>query len=116
MAKLERIRYIDVAKGILILFLVISHFGIVVHRIGIDSVNFACIYYLCPFFWPFFMEGFFFVSGYCSHFDVNALTFFKKQMKEIVVPWIFFIIFNKVIYSIPLIVDVGGDVLISFGF
>lgn len=81
-----RLHYVDVAKGILILLLLVSHFGISVNRIGMDGACFACIYYLCPFFWPFFMEGFFFISGYCSHFDVDALTFLKKQVKGLVVP------------------------------
>lgn len=106
--KTRRIHYIDVAKGILILLLLVSHFGTIVNRIDIDGASFACVYYLYSFFWPFFMEGFFFVSGYCSHFDVDPLTFLKKQVKELVVPWAFFVVLNKGIYSIPVMISVGG--------
>ena len=87
-----RLYYLDIAKGFLILLLLVSHFGIVVGESGanLQGNYFAGIYFLHPLFTTFFMQSFFLISGYCSNFSQGARIFFYKQLKEIVVPYIFF--------------------------
>ncbi len=73
----NRITWIDIAKGICIFLVIISHFD------------------LCPpsfrnFFLPFFLTGFFLLSGYVY----KKPKCFKKLMliktKTILIPWLFF--------------------------
>lgn len=56
-----RLYYLDIAKGILILLLLVSHFGIVVRESGVDVQGsyFAGIYFFHPLFTTFFMQSFF---------------------------------------------------------
>lgn len=88
----ERICYFDVAKGILILFLVMSHFGIALNHAGIDAENsfFLPWYYPQPLYIVFFMQCFFIISGFFSKFDLDARLFFKKLVKQLLIPWVFF--------------------------
>lgn len=92
----QRLYYLDIAKGLLILLLLVSHFGIVVRESGTDVQEsyFAGIYFFHPLFTTFFMQSFFLISGYCSNFSQDAKIFFHKQLKEIVIPYIFFSIIN----------------------
>lgn len=87
----NRIFYLDIAKGFLILLLLVSHFGIVVResKINVQESYFAGIYFFHPLFTTFFMQCFFLISGYCSNFNHTAKVFFYKQLKEIIVPSIF---------------------------
>lgn len=88
----ERLHYIDVAKGILILLLLISHLGIALKWCGIDDANpnFLPWQYPQPIFTCFIMQGFFIISGYCSNFDVNIPVFVKKLFRQLIIPWLFF--------------------------
>lgn len=97
--KNARLYYLDIAKGILILLLLVSHFGNAVResKIDIQEAYFAGIYFLHPLFSTFFMQCFFIISGYCSNFSYNVRKFFYKQLKEIIIPSIFFGIFNGLI-------------------
>lgn len=82
-----RVSYIDVAKGILIILVIIHHipqlvkaqFGISDGCWGdISSLNFT---YAC-----YFMQTFFVVTGMCSNFDKKALPFVVNNIKTLVVP------------------------------
>ena len=88
----ERIYYFDVAKGILILLLLMSHLGMALKRANIDNSHpfFTFWYYPQPLFIAFYMQCFYIISGYCSSFEVVATVFFKKLAKRLLVPWIFF--------------------------
>lgn len=88
----ERVHYLDVAKGILILLLLMSHFSIALKWIGVDAANpyFIPWYYPQPLFIVFFMQCFFIISGYCSNFDVDTATFFRKLLRQLIIPWLFF--------------------------
>ena len=52
----QRLYYLDIAKGLLILLLLVSHFGIVVKESGTDVQEsyFAGIYFFHPLFTTFF--------------------------------------------------------------
>lgn len=112
----NRIHYLDIAKGILILLLLVSHFSIMVKWTNVGDSHFSYIYYSYPLFWPFFMEGFFFISGYCSNFDVKCSTFLFKQVKGLVVPWVSFVLIDSLIYNIPFMVSIAGSHIDVFWF
>lgn len=90
--RMERIHYLDVAKGILILLLIMSHSSIAINWSGInpDNPNFTLWYYPQPLYIVFFMQCFFIISGLCSNFDTPPSLFFKKLSKQLLVPWLFF--------------------------
>ena len=86
----ERFHWVDIAKGLLIILLLVHHFSSVIRRLGIDSDQFwfvSCwqIIYTC-----FFMQAFFFLSGYCSNFSHSAKTFFTKLLKQLIIPFVCF--------------------------
>lgn len=88
----KRLHYLDVAKGILILLLLVDHFGVVSgdKSMGLEPRYFAGIFFFHPLFTTFYMQCFFFISGYCSNFHRDGKTFMTKQFKELVVPILFF--------------------------
>lgn len=91
----NRILYFDIAKGVLILLLMFSHFGSATRRIGIENEWFKLIFYWQPLYACFFMQCFFIISGYCSNFTANFISFIKKQSKQILIPWFCFELINK---------------------
>lgn len=98
----ERIHWVDVAKGVLILLLLLHHFTSASLRLGIDTSSFwfvNCweVVYTC-----FFMQAFFFLSGYCSNFSTSFRPFFVKLLKQLVIPFICFQFIICVWQSIPL--------------
>ena len=92
----QRIHYIDIAKGILILSLMYTHLYSANKIIGVNNDYFNILYYFIPFIACFFMQCFFMISGYCSNFDNNFSTFIKRQWRQILVPWICFEFISKI--------------------
>lgn len=68
MAK-ERLHYIDVLKGILILLVVVGHTTWQAETNGVDNVLFLSMKEINFMIVPFFMAAFFAVTGYCANFD-----------------------------------------------
>lgn len=87
----ERLHYIDIAKGILILFLPIHHYASATRRLDISSNYEWIITYWQFLITPFFMAAFFILSGYCSSFEkVTVSTFIKSVFRKIIIPIVFF--------------------------
>lgn len=95
----ERIHWIDVAKGILILLLLIHHFTPATDYLGIDKHPFHFFYCWTIIFTCFFMQAFFFMSGYCSNFQKQARPFFYGLFKQLVVPFICFELLICIYYT-----------------
>lgn len=87
---MNRLHHIDIAKGMLILCLLIAHFGIALKVNGVGTQYFAPILYWQPVFSTFFMQCFFLITGYCSNLDLSSKAYFEKLLKQLVVPYIFF--------------------------
>ncbi len=98
----ERLHYFDVAKGILILLMVMSHFAIALNHAGVDASNafFLPWYYLQPLYIVFFMQCFLIISGFFSKFDLEARLFFKKLVKQLLIPWVFFEIIRVLFFAL----------------
>lgn len=82
-----RLPYMDVAKGILILMVVWSHFALM-ERVcyGVDN-KYVIAFTNIKITWiSFFMPAFFFITGYCSSFDKKIVLFLTKGFSTIVLP------------------------------
>lgn len=100
MAK-ERLYHLDVAKGVLIILLVIQHFWIVSHGNGIDTIPFDSHFGAWQLiFISFFMPAFFFITGYCSNFDKPAKVFVWNQVKTLLVPLLTFQLIDNMFMSV----------------
>lgn len=86
-----RFNYIDVYKGILILFVILDHTAHTIAFNGIDISSLMSHFgnWALPFM-CFFMPAFFIVTGYCSNWKKSGKTFLVSQFKTIVVPYLFF--------------------------
>lgn len=86
-----RLPYLDVAKGGLILSLLITHFSIALKWAEVpDSGNFLPIYYVQPLWLSFFMQCFYVITGYCTGFSHEPKVFAVKQLRQLVIPYFFF--------------------------
>lgn len=108
----ERIKYIDIAKGILIILLVFAHFRSVVHRMPYDSPYFEYVYGWNYIFTSFYMPAFFIISGYCSNFNKSAKAFFISQFKSLIIPlislWFISTILSALFQGKNIIEELGG--------
>jgi fucose 4-O-acetylase-like acetyltransferase len=89
----------DVAKGILIILLLIHHFSSATRRVGLESEHFWIVERYQYLFTCFFMQAFFFISGYCSNFVLDFRSFVKKCIRQLIIPWIVFEIVRAVFFS-----------------
>lgn len=82
----QRLDYLDVAKGILILMVVLGHFNNMASSLNIHNTVFEFIDYGDIIWAPFFMPAFFVITGYCSSFS-KAWNFFTiAQIKTLLLP------------------------------
>lgn len=73
----ERKAYIDVARGILILSVVLFHTPFVLRSVGcLGEVPFFDAF--SSFYIVFFMPGFFFLTGYCTNWGGANFNIFAK--------------------------------------
>lgn len=89
-----RLDYIDVTKGILIICLIFHHIiSIANGKIPLGNVSY--ISHVDIFFVPYFMQAFFFITGYCSSFNNKAKDFVYKNAKSLLIPLVSFSIINQ---------------------
>lgn len=101
----ERIEYIDIAKGILICLLCFHHFPQAVKQVGLPTGDYRFVFFTYKFYACFFMQAFFFITGFCSNFKIDFCTFLSKNVKTLVLPAICF----EIIARIVNLVSTGGD-------
>lgn len=86
----ERLRYIDVAKGILILLVAYGHIYGASKNVGVDDVSVEWIRQSVNLFVSFYMPCFFVITGFCSNFRKSFFVALTQSFKTIVLPGIFF--------------------------
>lgn len=97
MAK-ERLAYIDIAKGILILFLLMGHALLFIRNEGIDDSFINGFQKLRLYLWtPYYMPAFFVITGFCSNFNKPFSTFLWQNFKTLKIPAIIFGLFLAVV-------------------
>lgn len=89
MAK-ERLGYIDVSKGIMILLVLLVHIPLVYY--SVDSVALSYLHKFTISFIPFLMPAFFVLTGYCSNFNKSFKEIFVSSFRTIALPGITFTI------------------------
>ena len=76
----ERLSYIDVAKGVLILFLLMGHALLFIRNEGVNDSFINGFQNIRIFLWtPYYMPAFFVITGFCSHFNKPFLPFLWKN-------------------------------------
>ncbi len=83
----KRIEWIDIAKFIGIFFVMLSHFEF-------------CPSFLRAFFTPFYLAIFFFCSGYTYRHKEGFSDFFKKKVRQLVLPWFIYSNLNIILSNI----------------
>lgn len=81
----SRWSYIDVAKGILIISVLINHIGNLAAASGVVNETIATMPSL-RFWCPFFMPAFFVIAGICSNYDIPFKDFLIKNFKALIIP------------------------------
>lgn len=107
----QRIPYVDIAKGILILLVIIIHSFMIFEPHPVrDIMGFFSRNIILPF----FMQAFFFLTGYCASFKKNYLTFLVTDLKTLLLPSI---LFALVIFCIFRNVTIDGilDIILQLG-
>lgn len=111
----QRLGYVDIAKGMLITYLIIHHiidFGIRNFDLGGNVVLTTLREVQRPIMLCYFMQAFFFITGYCSNFDNPFIIFLKKQIKSLLIPAL---IFTVLYYSAKFDFKSLFETLIYFG-
>lgn len=83
----KRVFWIDIVKYICIMWVMLSHL-----ESNTDLLE--------TFYRPFFLNGFFFASGYVYYHKDEFNHFFVKKIKGLFVPWLFFSVFNIILSQI----------------
>lgn len=96
----NRIAYIDVAKGILILCLLFGHMIIELNIHGVDDEVLHGMWKLVPVYNSFFMPCFFLITGFCSTFDIPFRTYLWKNIKTLLLPAIVLTLFSSYLTDI----------------
>jgi fucose 4-O-acetylase-like acetyltransferase len=86
----ERLHYIDVAKGILILLVVYGHIYGASKNAGVDGASVEWIHQSVNLFVSFYMPCFFVITGFCSNFKKPFFVILTQSFKTIVLPSVFF--------------------------
>jgi len=105
---MKRLQFIDVAKGIGILLVVLGH---------LETTDF-----LRRWIYSFHMPFFFFISGFLSKLiSINYITYLNKQLSRLIIPYFFFGIISivdmlllKIILQNPLTAKHLDDILRLF--
>lgn len=83
----QRLHYIDVAKGLLILMVIIYHIGCQFSKDGItDNPIFGYLPKMEFLYTFFFMPAFFAITGFCSNFDKPYKMFLWSDFKALMIP------------------------------
>ena len=80
--------WIDIAKGILILLVVLGHVQYYAHDFaGTDDFKFVERTHIIFITW--YMPAFFVITGYCTNFSIPFKEFLVKNVKSLIVPSVF---------------------------
>ena len=108
----ERIHWIDVTKGILIILMVLGHIQVVSGDHGIDNSDLIRCIFFSGLWGCFFMQAFFVLTGYTTNFEKDFKSYFISNVKTLVVPWFSFSIITRVLghllFSQPFYDVIGG--------
>lgn len=102
----ERIAYIDIAKGLLMLFVISGHINPACDMLNVNSSLFGIFKYCIFTYIPFYMPCFFLITGYCTNFDKTWRTFCSDNARTLLFP---IITLQLIVNSITLIFNKTTD-------
>lgn len=82
----ERLHYIDIAKGLLILMVVYGHIDGTATELGFVNRAIEDIHRSVNIFVSFYMSCFFVITGYCTNFKKSFPDFLISSIKSIILP------------------------------
>lgn len=86
----ERLHFIDIAKGLLIISVVWFHMWTILRgSCGLSHPMFDTLYSVHKLYCCFFMPAFFVITGYCTNFERPFKNFLLANVKAILVPMVF---------------------------
>lgn len=94
-----RLKYIDIAKGILICCLLYGHMLVIARWEGMDDSVLRLIRKSIPLYNSFFMQTFFLITGFCSSFQKDFKSFLWGNIKSLILPSIVLVTISKFIIS-----------------
>ena len=111
----KRIPYFDVAKGMLICLVIISH--IYLETLTVAKIPNSTFAWMRSWQWihvSFFMPAFFIITGLCSNFEKEFKPFFISNVRTILIPAI---VFDLLFFTIPCLF-MGQDpwIIVMTGF
>ena len=93
MASTNRIPFIDIAKGIMIILLIFHHLPQVSKTLlGLENETLESLDGLKYIYCTLFMQAFFVITGYCSNFDKKYKKFLTDDVRTILLPAFLFTI------------------------
>lgn len=96
----QRIEYLDIAKGLLILLVLLDHicWQVINNNIHNRLVDETMNYFFL--FTPFFMSAFFLITGICSNYNKTFTEFICNKTKTLLIPALFLGVIQNILYSI----------------
>lgn len=86
-----RLSYIDIAKGVLILFVLMGHALLFFTNEGVNDGFLSGFQHARIYLWtPYYMPAFFVITGFCSNFNKPFPTFLWQNVKSLKIPAILF--------------------------
>lgn len=82
----ERLQYIDIAKGILILFLLYGHSTLYTKMLGYEDEAMHLWNTFIPWYNAFFMPAFFIITGFCTSYRIEFKEYLWKNIKSLLIP------------------------------
>jgi len=101
----KRLRWVDVAKGILILLVVLSHFSGITKNLEINHAGVGDVKAINFLFTHYYMAAFFVLTGYTSNFKKRFSEFFVSSFKSLIIPAFCF----SILYSVLLFFLFGDE-------
>lgn len=98
----------DIAKGILIILLVIAHFYSAQSRLPFKNEYFTYVTGWNSIFTCFYMPAFFVISGYCSNFSKDFRKFLYSLLKNLFLPLMVLSLINNWLWTVA---TGGGSVI-----
>mgnify|MGYP001383621270 CR=1 FL=1 len=96
----NRLHYIDVAKGLLILMVIFQHIYVIAGIDGYKSESLKDLGGISYFYIGFYMQAFFLLNGFTSNFNKPFKQFLIGSFKGLIIPYISFTIMFKLLDGI----------------
>lgn len=103
-----RIKYIDIAKGILICCLLYGHMLLFARMEGMNDSVMRVMQKSIPLYNCFFMQTFFFITGFCSSFNKEFKLYLWRNIKSLIIPSIILVTLSE--YVLAAVIDQRFDI------